>query len=63
MKYSKPIHCPNCAKEDNKYNFKREWTSAGLYVNEVSCGSCNYTYRIYFGKRKDGSEIAYTIAK
>jgi len=63
MQYSGIIRCPNCKIESDKYNFKREWTSLNLFVNEVECNNCGFTYRIYFGSKKDGSPIVYTIPK
>jgi len=63
VKYSNPIMCPECGCKSENHNFKREWISMNLNVNEVSCESCQFVFRVYFGLRKDGSEIAYTIPK
>lgn len=63
MKYSSSVICPDCGYESENHNFKREWISMDLNVNEISCKSCGFVFRVYFGSRKDGSDIVYTIPK
>ena len=63
MKFDKKISCPFCGTESSDFVFKREWTSAGLFVNEVKCPNCEETFRIYFGMKSNGEYIADTIPK
>lgn len=63
MKYNGKIRCPYCKVESNSFEYVREWTNNMFVVNEVKCSSCSELYRIYFGEKKDGTKIAYTIPK
>jgi hypothetical protein len=63
MRFEKKIAGPFCGTQSSNFVFKREWTSANLFVNEVKCPTCDETFRIYFGKKSNGEDIAYTIPK
>ena len=61
--FNKKIKCPFCNYETGKFLFQREWTTQLLFVDEVRCPSCQGIFRIYYGTKKDGTQIAYTIPK
>ena len=63
MNYKGAIKCPYCGTYSADYIFKREWKSGMWNVNEVICKACDSKFRIYFGKKKDGSSMAYTLPK
>ena len=63
MKYDGKIDCPYCKYSGINFKFLREWTHGLHLVNELTCPSCQGTFRFYWGKKKDGSDFSYTIPK